>query len=155
MVLLPPWEMEVPHKYVYQRFPSIRESEVDPQMITTVYSVCYPSFGTRKKRTVFWWAKIKTHAFSTNVKIDPQEYVYMGSPSLYYQQKLQKHRTNSVLMGENYNTNFVEIRQNGPSEYVYYGFALPLLSTKTPKIKNELCFYGCILQRELCRSTSK
>ena len=26
---------------------------------------------------------------------------YRGSPSLYYLQKLQKHRTNSVLMGEN------------------------------------------------------
>ena len=41
-------KMEVPHEYVYQRFPSIRESEVDPQMITTVYSVWYLDFGTRK-----------------------------------------------------------------------------------------------------------
>ena len=31
----------------------------------------------------------------------------------------------------------------------------PLLSTKTPKIQNELCFYGRKLKRELCRNTSK
>ena len=68
-----------PHEYVYQGFPSTRESKVDPQMITTVYSIWYLNFGTRKERTVFWWAKIKTHTLSTNVKIDPQEYVYKGS----------------------------------------------------------------------------
>ena len=38
----------------------------------------------------------------------------LGSP-LYYLQKLQKRRTNSVLMGENENANFVEKRQNKPS----------------------------------------
>ena len=70
-----------PHEYVYQGFPSIRESEVDPQMITTVYSIWYLNFGTRKERTVFWWGKIKTHTLSTNVKIYPQEYVFKGFSS--------------------------------------------------------------------------
>ena len=74
----PQEKVKDPQEYVYQGFPSIRESEVDPQMITTVYSVWYIDIGTRKERTVFWSAKIKTHTLSTNVKIVPQEYVYKG-----------------------------------------------------------------------------
>ena len=34
-------------------------------------------------------SKIKTQTLSKNVKIDPQEYVLQGFPSLYYLQKLQ------------------------------------------------------------------
>ena len=47
-------------------------------------------------------ATIKTRNFHKNVKIDPQKDVYKGFP-LYYLQKLHKHRTNSVLIGENEN----------------------------------------------------
>ena len=53
------------------------------------------------ERTLFSWAKMKTRTLSKNVKIDPQEYVFRGPPSLYYQQKLQRHRTDSIFMGEN------------------------------------------------------
>ena len=59
------------------------------------------------ERTLFWSAKIKTRTLSENVKIDPQEYVYQGSPPS-------------------------TIKKN-PQEYVYQGFSHPLLSTKTPK----------------------
>ena len=88
-----------------------------------------------------------------------------GPPSLYYQQKLQKHRTSSVLIGANYNGNFVEIRQNRPSRIrlsrvpLYKAYKnsknidnklgyYPLPSTKTQKIYNELCFVGRKLKRE-------
>ena len=53
------------------------------------------------ERTLFLWAKNKTRTFSKNVEIDPQEYVLQGSPPLYYLQKIHKHRTNRVLMGDN------------------------------------------------------
>ena len=36
-------------------------------------------------------------------KIDPHKYVYQGSPHLIMPIKPQKHRTNSVFMGENEN----------------------------------------------------
>ena len=39
-------------------------------------------------------------------------------PFLYYQQKLHKHTTNSVLIGEN-SVNFVETRQNRPPSTIY------------------------------------
>ena len=61
----------------------------------------------KKERTLFWWAKSKTrnlsktHTLSKNVKINPHDTFYRGPSSLYYLQKLQKHRTNSVLMREN------------------------------------------------------
>ena len=55
----------------------------------------------------------------------------MGPPSLYYLKKLQKHKTNFDLMGENENTNFVEKRQNRPSVTRLAGVP-PLLSTMTP-----------------------
>ena len=32
------------------------------------------------ERTLFLWLKIKTRTLTKNVKIDPQEYVYQGSP---------------------------------------------------------------------------
>ena len=104
------------------------------------------------------------------VKIDPQKYVYQGSPynayknsknidnelgsPLYYLQKLQKHRTNSVLMGNNYNATFVEKHQNRPSEIRLSG-SPPLLCRKTQKKLNELFFDGRKLKRERCRKTSK
>ena len=69
------------------------------------------------ERTLFCWANIKTRTLTKNVKIDSQGYVYQGFPykayknslniddepgyPLYYLQKLEKHRKNSVLMGDN------------------------------------------------------
>ena len=32
------------------------------------------------EQTLFLWAKIQTRSLPKNVKIDPQEYVYQGSP---------------------------------------------------------------------------
>ena len=70
-------------------------------------------------------------------------------------------------MGENYNANFDEKRPNRPSGICLLGVPPynayknsknidkelgyhPLLSTKTPKVENKLCFYGRKLKREVC-----
>ena len=78
-----------------------------------------------------------------------------GTHSLYYLQKVEKHKPNSVLTGENEYANFVEKRQNRPSVIRLSGVPPPLLSTKTPKTDNELCFDGRELKHELRRKTSK
>ena len=51
----------------------IRLSEVPPP--STIYKN-----SKNVQRTLFGLAIIKTRALSKNVKIDPQEYVYQGSP---------------------------------------------------------------------------
>ena len=106
-----------PQEYVYQGSPppSPWECEIHSQMMTSVYSIWYIDFDRRKERMLFWWAKIKTRALSKNVKIDPQEYVYQGSPLPLLSTKLHKHRRNSVLMGESYNANFGKICQKRTS----------------------------------------
>ena len=69
-----------PQEYVYKGSSPSWESEVHPQMMTSVYSFWYIDFVSRKERALFWWAKIKTWTLSKHVKIDPQEYVLQGYP---------------------------------------------------------------------------
>ena len=45
----------------------------------------------------------------------------------------KKYRTNSVLIGENYNVNFGEIRQNRPSEIRLSGVRPPTTINKNSK----------------------
>ena len=40
------------------------ESEIYPQMMTSVHSIWYLDFGTQKERTLFSWAQIKTQPLS-------------------------------------------------------------------------------------------
>ena len=57
------------------RPPGIRLSGVPPP--STIYKN-----SKNIERTLIWYAKIKTRTLPKNVKIDPQEYVYQGSPPL-------------------------------------------------------------------------
>ena len=45
------------------------------------------------KRTLFESAKIKTQTLLENVKIDPEEYVYLGSPPTIYKNSWAKIKT--------------------------------------------------------------
>ena len=76
---------------------------------------------------------------------------YRGPPSLYYVPKLQKHRTNSVLMGENKNTN------PAPHPYfmMYLNSFLGSFSPPNNALKNyyNIDRFGTVPQ--LCTKTSK
>ena len=73
-----------PQEYVLQGFPLHLLSTKTPK---TYNELCFDGW------------KLKRELCLKNVKINPQEYVLQGFPFLYYLQKLQKHRTNSLLMG--------------------------------------------------------
>ena len=111
-----------PQEYVYQGFPPIMPKKLQKHRYRArlLPSTIYKN-SKNIEQTLFLCAKIKSRTLSKNVKIDPQEYVYQGFPPI-MPKKLQKHR----------------------NELGYY----PLPSTRTPKILNELCFYGRKLKRE-------
>ena len=63
-------------------------------------------------------------------------------PTLYYLQKLQKERTNSVLMGKKQNVNFVETRQNTPSGIRLSGVPPLYFLQKLQKYRTNSVFMG-------------
>ena len=96
---------------------------------------------------------MKTRTFSENVKIHPQEYVMRGTHSLYYLQKVEKHRPNSVLTGENEYANFVEKRQNRPSGIRLSGVPPPsTISKKSKNIERTLLWWAKIKTRTLSKN---
>ena len=131
--------------------------KIDPQEYVLQGSPL-PLLCTKTQKTqnelCFEWRNLKREVCRKTSKQTLRNTLYRVPPSLYYLHKLQKHRTNSVLMSENSNAKFVEKHQNRPSGIRFTGVPLPLLSTKTPKTQNELCFDGRKLKHELCRKTA-